>query len=562
MEPVARQVYESALADMRAAERAGSPSSTRSAIVEHAAGILGVSVKTVYSNLKKLGWASGRKERSDKGDSKVKSEDLRQVATWIAKARDKRGDPNLTVKEAHLLAQEQGLPVGQISYGHTLRRLRQEGMDLRRMRAPEASIARVSSHPNHVWQFDISIARQWYFKGKEGKRLAQYMDAGARFYKPEHFKDVQTCIHRFLVVDHYSGAWFVRYYDTAGERAEDVIDFFYRAMSTKDEVSGSYPFRGVPRRMVMDPGPANKSALVCNLLRELGVTFVEHHKARNAKATGSVESRHWHWERPFEGRLALCPAENLADLNRFALRFCALMNQERPHTRHGRPPMDLWATITAEQLREAPDRETFLQLAATTAKTGTLDNRLWLRAKGRTWLIRGENIYPGQKVEYRLSPFISQGIRVSDDQGRELAAEEIRFDPVGFPQNGRLHVWDDEEHRGATAPAPVAQQISREVVTNADLVRVEGLFDDLDERLARKTYLTRQGQEWAGNSPLAQAPVLGLFEVIEEVARRLGRPLGGDGAWWHERIGGGLTASELEAAWNEWTMSAAEAAGR
>jgi len=53
---------------------------------------------------------------------------------------------------------------------------------------------------------------------------------------------------------------------------------------------------------------------------------------------------------------------------------------------------------------------------------------------------------------------------------------------------------------------------------------------------------------------------MGSLEAREEIVRRLGRPLGADGAWWRDRIGNGVTPDQLEALWEEFTTADASAA--
>lgn len=562
MGPLELRAYEDAMADLAAAGRGRSRE-----IVRRLAHALGRSEATVYRRLGELGWESGRKPRADRGRSRVGGDGLREVSRMMAKARNARGQPNLTTKDAHQIAQELGLGAGEVSYGHLARRLREEGLGLRHMRAPPAAIARVSQHPNQVWQFDISIAIHWYFRDPlSGKKLDLYMDGDTRFYpgKRQNFL-LPRVVHRFALVDHYSGTSFYRYYYTPGERAEDVVDFLYQAFAPKGELHAQYPFRGIPRILVMDQGSANKSGVVLGLLKDLDVN-VEFHAPGNAKASGAVENRHWVWQRRFEGRLATSGcASNLEELNERAAKFCAYMNGQVVHTRHGRPPLDLWNQITAEQLVECPDRDTFFSLAASTPKEGVLDNRLWLRASGRVWLIRGEHVHARQRVTWRLAPFLAQGIRVWDEHGRELAPEELSFNEAGFPENGRRHVWGDEEAAGATAPPTPAQQVSRAVKSGEETVELPGIWDDVERRLARQHYLERQGRTWtpaATASPAATGePLMGELEARLEVANRLGRALGADGDWWASRIGTGITRSELDAAWAEW-CGGATAVGR
>ncbi len=547
-----RAVYVAAVADLRQADTR----SERATIVRQAAAQLRVTTSTVWRNCKRMGWDSGRQRRADAGSSRVGEEALLEASRIMAKGRNKRGQPNVPMREVHRIAGEQNLGAAGVSYRQMARLLNRAGLGMRHVRAPEAGISRVSLHPNHVWQFDISTAIQWYFRDERGRKLDLYPDAGARFYegKIENLKTVRKTIKRFLVTDHYSGAWYAQYYYTGGERWQDVCDFFYKAMAWKQRRE-AYPFGGIPFIVVMDQGPANKTAYVVNLLKGLGVEKVEFHAPRNAKATGSVETRHNHWQRSFEGRLALRPARDLIELNRWSEDLCAVFcgDADRPHSRHGRPPLEMWCRITEEQLRECPPRDVFFDLVETNPRTGTLDNRLWLRAEGRTWLVRGTNVHARQKVRFRLSPWAPAGVRVWDEFERELAAEELRFNDAGFPVNGRLHVWGSAEDKGATAPATPAQQVAADVASGEVEVRYDGIFDDVTKRLERQSYLQRRAQTW---EPPAERehrgePLMGSLEAREEIHRRLGRALGGDAAWWRARIGDGITRSDLDVAWAE-----------
>lgn len=553
MNDVREQVYLRALTELRDC-RSGQE---RRRVVRRAARTLGQSEQTVYRGLKRRGWDSGRAPRADRGRSAVGEDELRAVARIMAKGRNKRGEANVPTKEAVEIAQAQGLIPDAISASQVGRRLRQAGLSMGHMRAPSPAISRVSQHPNHVWVVDISVAIQWYFHDEQGRALRFYSDAGARFYegKRQNLADQRRVILRYLVVDHYSGAFYVRYYYAAGENSLDVVDFLHRAMAGKDNRL-SYPFRGVPRRLVADQGPGFKAALTRNLLDALDVE-VELHLPGNAKASGAVETRHNHWQRTFEGRLAVASVNDLDQLNSLAERFCALHNAERALTRSGRPPMATWTTIRPDQLVEAPDRDVFLQLAATNRRTGVLNNKLQLRADGRTWEIAGSNVHPRQRLAYRLSPFTEAGIRVWDEHERELAATEIHFDPVsGFPQNGRRHVWDDDDAQGSSHKPVPAQTLAADVASDSDAVRLDQVFDDLDERLAKHAFLAAQqeGQVWqpSGGDGLADEPLLGSVEARERVAAMLGRPLGHDeAAWWRERIGDGCTQGAVDAAMHE-----------
>lgn len=539
--------------------RTAATAAERSSLVRAAAARLDKSERTIYRLLADQGWTSGRKPRSDRGRSAVGVDDLTEVAAWMARARNKRGEPNLPLTEAHRIAAEQATTAGGLSRRQLARRMSEEGLSLTHMRAQAPAIARVSSHPNHVGLIDISVGIQWYFRdATTGKKLDLYDDAGARFYegKRQNLATINRVIHRYRYVDHYTGASAIQYFYSPGERAEDVVQFLWTVFSDKGDLARAWPQRGLPRVLVCDQGSAFKAGIVVELLKALGIRQ-EFHAPRNPKASGAVEKAHDTWQRSFEGRLALRPAEDLDELNARALPFCALLNAERPHARHGRTPISLWAGITPEQLREPPDRDTFFRLATTRPETGKLDNRLWLHADSKKWLVRGEGVYTGQAVTWRLAPFTEAGIRVWDGDGRELAATRLSFDAAGFAANGLRHVWDDEAAPGATAPAPPAARVAAAVA--AEPVRLDTMFDDLDERLRRHAVLSPAGTAWRAPDPQAAAePPMGSLEAREEIARRLGRPLGDDGAWWRERIGSGVTAAQLDTLWQEFLAREAQ----
>lgn len=528
----------------------------RAELVSEAADRLGTTVRTIYRRLGALGWSSGRRPRSDRGESAVSTDALVQVAAMMAAGRNKRGQPNVPTSEAHRVAREQGLGGGEVSYSQLTRRLRQEGLSMADLRAPEGSIRRITRHPNHAWFFDISVAIQWYFRDESGKKLDQYDDAGARFYpgKIDNFRALRRIIHRYTVTDHYTGAYYVRYYYSSGERAVDVVDFLWRAFAPKTRPE-AFPLHGLPEFLVMDLGGANQSAIVQNLLRDVQVKTQAHAKG-NPKASGSVESRHNAWQRSFEGRLRLRtatqPVRDLDELNRLAEDWAATAQAERPLTRHGRPPLELWAAgvrARPEVLRGAPDRATFLSLASCNAEEGVLTPELHLRADGRRWYVTGLHVRPGQTVRYRLSPFLDAGVRVWDAHGRELGASEVRMDAVSgqVASGSPVHVFGDEERKGASTPTTMANRVVRQVEELPEL-HLDDVFGGLTERVERQAFLSAIAEPVRPMA--ATTPVLGELDALDEVRARLGRRIDPEEtAWWKEQMAGGVTAERLDELW-------------
>ncbi len=520
----------------------------RRAIVAHLQEQLQASTTTVYRHLRAAGWVSGRKTRADKGQSKlINSDHVRDIAALVAKGRDLKGRPNMPVGHAVRVAQMTGV-LPDCHPSTVLRHLNEMGLGPRQMLAPVAGTTRVSLHPNQVWQVDVSPCLQVYWKDADGKKLEMYTDGQARFYPGKSHNFPKRRILRYKAVDHYSGAWFAAYYYAEGENAADMVDFLWRAMAAKKRAG--FPFRGIPLILVADQGPAFKSAMVQNLLEALNITL-ELHASGNSKASGSVESRHYKWQRTFEN---LLPHDNMPDLpvlNRAALDSTALWSGTNKHTRHGRPPLEIWMRITTEQLRETPDHDTFFGFAATNPRVGTLTNRLWLRADGRTWQVRGENVYPGQKILFRLSLFLPEGLRAWTESGKEVAVAEVQFNDVGFPISGaHFHVWgEDSEKKGSTVPPTAGQDLAARMaegtVATPDLGRV---FDTIRQEADRQHYLDAVGTPWSGSQTAMSAPLLMTrLLALERCAEQLGRWLSDDeSAWLSEHIGDGCTEADLD----------------
>lgn len=572
MTDLARQACLHALGDLRAAPSAGA----RRAVFQRLAARFDVHEATARAWCAELGWKSGRAVRKDAGArAEGLAADALTVSKRLAACRSKDGKNNQPMKEAHRLAQEEGLEIGGLSYTQFVRTLNGLGLGLTHLSAPTASIANVSTYPNQTWVFDISVCSQWHFRDTTtGKRLAQHSNAAAIYYpgKPGNFDASQPVLHRYVMTDHYSGAYFVQYHYTPGERAEDVVDFLEKCMAPKGDLATAYPFHGIPRRILMDQGPANKSALVRNLLRSLGPdeegVLVELHASGNARASGAVETRHKHWQSAFESRLRMLPAEDLDTINAQARIFCAVANSDesRPVTRTLRAarvlaPMALWTRITAEQLREPPPRDVFFQLAMGAAQERTVDARHQISVNRQVWELSGPRLVVGQKVEFRLAPFASEGIRIWAKDGTPLAATRISFDQVsGFPLNGKIRIWDDAAHAGAKHPTQPAEAATKAALATDDAVRMPAVWDALPKQLERHAYLTQPGQAWVTpNTPLAGEPVLGSLEAREELCRRLDMPLGQLGTaaieWWHAQLAEGVTATQLAALIAEFTRS-------
>ena len=97
-------------------------------------------------------------------------------------------------------------------------------------------------------QVDVSACLHWYFKKRGGLAHAPHQaGAHAGGKKPQVLQKlgIKSHILRYVLVDHASGAFYVRYYLAAGETALNLIDFLYHAWRRRETGARHLP-RGSP----------------------------------------------------------------------------------------------------------------------------------------------------------------------------------------------------------------------------------------------------------------------------------------------------------------------------
>lgn len=178
----------------------------------------------------------------------------------------------------------------------------------------------------------------------------------SEFYKnkPANLERVKNDrVLRYLVTDHYSGAFHLSYILSPGESVEAITQFLIDAFSKR---SGSELMHGVPFILIWDAGSANMAAMTRRLLDKLSVNHVVHTPGK-PWAKGQVESMHNVIEKKFESRLAFQAVNSIEELNAMATLWSIGFQSEFKHTRHGKTRYGLYQTIRPELLRLAPDAE-------------------------------------------------------------------------------------------------------------------------------------------------------------------------------------------------------------
>lgn len=338
--------------------RAADPcSGERGVIVKRLASAFGISVNTAYLYLKKYaGWTSGKKPRRGKGETCVPEKLCRRIAELLLYPRA-TGKEVMTLKLAVRIMKDNGEGVADPETGEIImpsvetisRAMRQYGCHPEQLKKGKPTGRVRSLHPNHVWQLDASVCILYRIRG--AKRVVFLDERTYNAKKPKNLIEIKNKrIVRYVVTDHTSGAFYVRYEQAAGETAEGVLRTLIHFI---DDRGHHDPAHGLPLILYTDPGPANTASLVTGFCEQLDVRLI-HHAPGAANATGAVESYQNIVERQFESRLRFMDVPDVAYLqneaDRWRRHFCARVEHSRLKTTRNAA----WLTIQEEQLRTVP----------------------------------------------------------------------------------------------------------------------------------------------------------------------------------------------------------------
>lgn len=328
----------------------------RGELIRQAADTLNYRQQWVRARLKDLGFVKPRKPRSDRGLSTVTREQCILISSMILQASRDNGKQLMSVRQAVEIAKANGLIGAGVTESTVSREMRRHRVHPEQMNQPKPHTQVQSLHPNHVWQFDVSVCTLYYLSPREGLKGMPKEE----FYKnkPENFYKVKKDrVLRYLVTDHYTGAFYVEYFNTPGENTETLVQFLLNAFGERE----GDPLRGVPFMLIWDAGTANQSHAVKGMLDRLQVDY-RTHKVGSPRSKGGVERTHNLVECEFESRLSMCQIDSIEQLNEEAQQWAKMFNGTQPHSRHGYTRYGFWQTIRQEHLRDRPKRETCLSL--------------------------------------------------------------------------------------------------------------------------------------------------------------------------------------------------------
>ncbi len=435
-------------------------------LVQSASEFLGCTTMTIYRNLSKVGYSSDRKTRSDKGNIEITQDELKLIASMIRQSERANHKSLMPIKVAIEIAYNNGKIAKMYNDTTVARLMREHKLSSKDMQRATPHVNLKTTHPNEQWQFDPSICVLYYLKGGKGMAV---MDKD-RFYKnkPKNFEKIANeRVFRYVVVDHTTGAFYCKYYLTAGENTETLFDFLVTAMSEKDRIKN--PFEGVPFALYWDKGSANQSNLIKAFLDALGVKHSAHIRG-NSRAKGLAEKTNDIIERHFEGTLYLGKhqIQSIDDLNH----KCELWqrhfqsSKRYAHTRHGMPRFTAWRKITTEQLRLCPPVEVCKMLLTDKADTAKVGGDYIITYKRKDYRLTGvDNISIGDRVAVAYNPYDYPNIRVTHPNsfGEMITYDipEVTKDEWGFKSDAyHANAMTDGHHH--TAP-----------LTQADLNRQE-----------------------------------------------------------------------------------------
>lgn len=520
----------------------------RGKIIDGTAKFMGVSRQAVYAKLRAAGWTSGRKLRTDKGDSRVTEQEVVAVAAIMRSSRRANGKTLLPVSDAMEMALANGVLRTRVTPTTLLRLMRRYSCHPGKLEQPEAHVLLRSLHPNHVWQLDASVCV--LYRLRNGRvNVMDHRKFNER--KPRDLaKIINERVLRYAVTDHTSGAVYARYYEAAGEDQITLFKFLMAAFQQRPEGL----MHGVPWMLVWDAGSANMAHGIQNLLTMLAVRHWTHTPG-NPRAKGQVEGMHNIIERKFEGRLSFMHVDSVDQLNGHLDTWLTDFNGNAIHSRHRATRWGVWQTIRPEQLRLCPPLETCRDLLIAKPQTRTVSGSLHVSFKyqgytaGQYYVGDIDTVHVGDQVEVTVNPYRAPNIFVvtRDDAGmvRYHECQPVAEDRYGFAISGPV-IGESYASAPDSSVDRARKQINelaygeRETLA-ADAAKVKGrlAFDgkidpmkDVQERAAQvPAYIQRRGTELHVPNPVqTELKPLTHVEALFELRARLGRSLSTDEA--------------------------------
>lgn len=473
---------------------------------------LQMSRATLLKKLNAVRLRKSRKQRSDAGNTLITLDEL-EVISGALMASARKNNKQLYGMEdvindlrtnnmiiAGRVDEETGefLPLSTSAISRALYRHR---LHPNQLKAPAPAQQLASLHPNHVWQLDASICVLYYLKnpnknikGDTGLRIMDEKEYNKN--KPANVaKVVNDRVWSFEGTDHTTG-WIYAEYLFGGETTENFTSSLINMMQ---ERGGADVLHGVPKILFTDPGAALKSYTMRNLCKALGIQLIAH-KARSARATGSVEKARDILERNFESGLRFRQVDDISELNRLARLWRMKFNRTKIHSRYGMTRTDKWLEITGQQLIKAPSVEICREAAVSAPVSCTVDG--FLRVSFR-----------GTKFDVSAVPdvYVGAQLMVVSNLYRNNQAQVVRVGEDGFDQFFLIDEVVNDEHGYAMGAPVIGREFKSlpQTVTERNLAKVEqrvyGTRSQEETETARKSKALPFGGEFNPYMEIEQA---------------------------------------------------------
>ena len=420
----------------------------RGRIVARLAETLNRSLNTTYQYLKKYGgWESGKKPRRGKGRTCVPEALCRKIAGLVICGDRANGKRPMCIKDAVKRWEANGEGIADPETGEITmpsvetisRAMRRYGCHPDQLRVASPSVRMRTEYPNRLWQADASVCVLYRIRGT-GK-IGLMKEESYNEKKPENLIKIRnTRIVRYIVIDHCSGNFYLRYEQAAGEDAKGFLDTLIDAMTDRGPQDVMH---GVPEILYTDPGPGPASSLVTGFCGQMGITPAQHVPGR-ARATGSVEKCQDIVECKFESRLRFLEVPDVAQLQALADRWRRHFCATAIHTRTKKTRNDVWLSIPAEKLRTV-EADVMHSIAAWGEVRCQVKDDFTISADTRThYGVRRYDLrelgYHGlqvrDSVSVRLNPYKAPSIIVVIEKpdGEKISFEvpPMQFDGAGF----------------------------------------------------------------------------------------------------------------------------------
>lgn len=432
----------------RALEKADPCNGDRGRIVARLAETLNRSLNTTYQYLKKYGaWESGKKPRKGKGETCVPEALCRKIAGLVICGDRANGKRPMCIKDAVKRWEANGEGIADPETGEVTmpsvetisRAMRRYGCHPNQLRVASPSVRMRTEYPNRLWQADASVCVLYRIRGTGNIGLMKEESYNEK--KPENLIKIRnTRIVRYIVVDHCSGNFYLRYEQAAGEDAKGFLDTLIDAITDRGPQDVMH---GVPEILYTDPGPGPASSLVTGFCGQMGITPAQHVPGR-ARATGSVEKCQDIVECKFESRLRFLEVPDVAQLQVLADRWRRYFCATAIHTRTKKTRNDVWLSIPAEKLRTV-EADVMHSIAAWGEVRCQVKDDFTISADTRThYGVRRYDLrelgYHGlqvrDSVSVRLNPYKAPSIIavIEKADGEKLSFEvpPMQFDGAGF----------------------------------------------------------------------------------------------------------------------------------